>query len=579
MQSNVTKTLRQTATLLATPILMLGVVSTTAQAATFSLEEATIANIDSAFDAGALSSEQLVQLYLNRIETYDEQGPEINSFMVVNPNALQTARELDQERQLTGPRSPLHGIPVLLKDNIDTFDLPTTAGSLALQGSVPPDDAFITKQLRDAGAVIIGKANLTEFANFMAFDMPNGYSSLGGQVLNPYGPGRIDVSGSSSGSAAAVAANLTTVAIGTETSGSILSPSNNNSLVGIKPTVGLVSRDGIIPIASSQDTAGPIARTVEDAAILLGTITGADPSDPATAASSGKSYTDYTQFLDPNGLKGARIGISRLYYEYLSPEEAKLTDAAISEMKRLGAEIIDPTPIPTAQALDQAGFDVLVYEFKADLNAYLASLGPDAPVRSLADIIAFNNANPETALKYGQEILELSEATSGTLTEPEYINARETDLRLAKTEGIDAVIDKYDLDALLFPDSFGAGIGAKAGYPSVIVPAGYTEDGSPFGVTFLGEAFSESTLIKLAYSYEQATELRLAPTTTPALAGEEFNYQPVPEPSENVALTLLSLSALLGLRFIQKRKIQGKDKLDTTPSDAFPALPCRDEGF
>lgn len=409
----------------------------------------------------------------------------------------------------------------------------------------------------------MGKANLPEFANFMSFDMPNGYSSLGGQVLNPYGPGTIDVSGSSSGSAA-VAANLTTVAIGTETSGSILSPANNNSVVGIKPTVGLVSRDGIIPIAESQDTAGPIARTVTDAAILLGAMTGVDSSDPATNASSGKSYTDYTQFLDSDGLKGARIGISRLYYEYLSPEEKKLLDAAVEKMKSLGAVIVDPTPIPTAQELNQAGFDVLIYEFKADLNAYLGTLGPNAPVHSLADIIAFNNAHPEQALKYGQEILQLSEATSGTLTEPEYLNARETDLRLAKTEGIDAVIDKYDLDALLFPDSFGADIGAKAGYPSVIVPAGYEDDGTPLGVTFLGKAFSEPDLIKYAYSYEQATQLRVSPTTTPALAGEEFSYQAVPEPSENVALTVLSLSALIGLRSTQRRQIKSQ-KLNNQP--------------
>jgi len=526
--------------------------STAAQAATFSLQEATIADIDSAFDAGALTSEQLTQLYLNRIAAYDKQGPTINAFTTINPDALQTAKQLDQERQLKGPRSPLHGIPILLKDNIDTYDMPTTAGSLALAESIPPDDALITKQLRDAGAVILGKANLTEFANFMSFNMPNGYSARGGQVLNPYGPGKIDVSGSSSGSAAAVAANFTTVAVGTETSGSILSPANNNSLVGIKPTLGLVSRDGIIPIASSQDTAGPMARTVEDAAVLLGAMTGVDPKDAATAASAGKFSKDYTQFLDPNGLKGARIGIPQLYYNFLSPEEARLTDAAIEKMKSLGAEVIDPTPIPTAQELEQVGFDVLIYEFKRDLNAYLAS-NPNAPVHSLADIIAFNNAHSEQELKYGQEILLLSEATSGTLTEPEYINARETDLRIAKTEGIDAVINKYDLDALLFPDSFGADVGARAGYPSVIVPAGYTEAGSPFGITFLGKAFSEPDLIKFAYSYEQATQLRVSPATTPALLGEEFNYQPVPEPRESAAVTLLSLSALLGLRLMQRK--------------------------
>lgn len=520
------------------------------QAATFRLQEATVDGINQAFDSGELTSRRLTKLYLNRIDAYDDQGPEINSIITLNPNALKTAARLDRERRLEGPRGPLHGIPVLLKDNVDTFDLTTTAGSVALEGSVPPNDAFITRQLRDAGAVILGKSNLTEFANFMSFDMPNGYSSLGGQTLNPYGPGRIDVSGSSSGSAAAVAANLTALAIGTETSGSILSPANNNSIVGIKPTVGLVSRDGIIPIASSQDTAGPLARTVTDAAILLGTLTGVDPSDPATATSENQFYTDYTQFLDSSGLKGARIGVPRLFYEFLPPEEAKLTTAAIAQMKKLGAKIINPTPIPTEQALASAGFDVLIYEFKADLNAYLDSLGPDAPVDSLAEIIAFNEAHPKQALRYGQEILKLSEATSGTLTEPEYLNARATDLRLAKTKGIDAVLEQYNLDALLFPDSFGASIGAKAGYPSVIVPAGYEENGTPFGITFLGDAYSEPTLIELAYAYEQATMLRRPPSSTPPLASE-----PVPEPGSTAAgLVLFGLGAL-GLKLKQGRKI------------------------
>lgn len=551
------ETLKRTTTLLATQAVIFGFFPIVAPAATFNLQEATIPEIQAALNSNILTSKELVQLYLNRINAYDQQGPKINAIREINPNALQIAENLDRERALTGSRGPLFGIPVLLKDNIDTADLSTTAGSLALKGSIPPDDAFITKQLRDAGAVILGKANLTEFANFMSSKMPNGYSSLGGQVLNPYNPGKFDVSGSSSGSAAAVAANLATVAIGTETSGSILSPSNNNSLVGIKPTLGLVSRDGIIPIAHSQDTAGPIARTVTDAAILLSAITGDDPQDSATNASIGKFYTDYTQFLDPNGLKGARIGIPHLYYDYLSPEEAKLTDAAIEELKSLGAEIVDPTLIPTAKALDQAGFDVLTYEFKHDLNAYLASLGPDAPVHSLAEVIAFNEAHPQQALKYGQDILKLSEATSGNLTEPQYINARATDLRLAKTQGIDAILNKYKLDALLFPDSFGADIGARAGYPSVIVPAGYTKDGSPFGITFLSEAFSEPTLIKFAYSYEQATKLRRPPASTPPLLGDTIT---VPEPSTTGALTVLSLS-VVGLKLLRERKIRGSAKI------------------
>jgi len=315
----VTKTFRQVATLLATPLIMMTAIADVARAATFNLEDATIADINNAFDAGALTSEQLTQLYLNRIDTYDKNGSNINSILTINPNALQTAAELDQERQLTGARSPLHGVPVILKDNIDTFDLPTTAGSLALEGSIPPDDAFITQQLRDAGAVILGKANLTEYANFLADGMPAGYSSLGGYVFNPYNPvplaggdGRPALSpgGSSAGPAAAIAANFATVSIGTETSGSILSPGNQNSVVGIKPTVGLVSRDGIIPIAASQDTAGPFGKTVADAATLLGAIAGVDSSDPATSSSEGKTFTDYTQFLNLDGLQGNTFRLS-----------------------------------------------------------------------------------------------------------------------------------------------------------------------------------------------------------------------------------------------------------------------------
>lgn len=547
------RTLKQTTTVLATQAVMFGVFPVAAFAATFNLEETTIPEIQTAIESDLLTSKELTKLYLNRIDAYDEQGPNINSIIEINPNALQRAEALDRERELTGPRGPLHGIPVLLKDNIDTFDLPTTAGSLALEGSIPPDDAFITQELRDAGAVILGKANLTEFANFMADDMPNGYSSLGGQTLNPYDPGNLDVGGSSSGSGAAVAANLTTVAIGTETSGSILSPANRNSIVGIKPTVGLVSRDGIVPIAASQDTAGPLARTVEDAAILLGSITGVDPSDPATAASEGQFYSDYTQFLDPNGLKGARIGVARdPFFSSLSPGDAELVETALEEMERLGAEIIDPANIPTAQELEETGSDVLLYEFKVGLNNYLDSLGPDAPVDSLAEIIAFNKANPEEALKYGQEILLRSQKTSGDLTDPEYLNARATDLRLAKTEGIDVLIDEYDLDAILLPSNIGASVGAKAGYPSVIVPAGYTEDGGPFGITFLGEAFSEPTLIKLAYSYEQATMLRRPPASTPPLLGDT---KPVPEPGTTVAFTVFGVSAI-GLKLFSRRKIQ-----------------------
>ena len=546
------RTLKQTTAVLATQAVIFGVLPVATFAATFNLDEATIPDIQASLNSNLITSKELTQLYLNRIDAYDKQGPKINAIREINPNALQTAETLDRERALTGPKGPLFGIPVLLKDNIDTFDLPTTAGSLALQGSIPPNDAFITKQLRDAGAIILGKANLTEYANFLSDRMPAGYSSLGGYVFNPYDPrplrggdGRpvLSPGGSSAGSAAAVAANLATVAIGTETSGSILSPANQNSLVGIKPTVGLVSRNGIVPIAASQDTAGPLARTVTDAAILLGAIAGIDPNDPATSTSEGKSFTDYTQFLNPDGLKGARIGVPRdFYWDSLSDEQKALMEKAIAQMESLGAMIVNEN-IPTARELSDFNSSVLTYEFKRDLNAYLSSLGPDAPVKTLADIIAFNNANPEAALKYGQARALAAEATSA-LDEPKYLEDRATDLRLSQDEGLDFLTNKYNLDAILFPTTRGAAIGAKAGYPSIIVPDGYLSDGSPFGVTFLGTAYSEPTLLSLAYSYEQATKLRRPPASTPPLFGERFEYETVPEPGTIPALALLGLTAL-----------------------------------
>lgn len=554
------KLIKQTIVLFASGAVMSGIPKT-ALAATFNLEKATVADVNAAFDAGALTSEGLTQLYLNRIDAYDNNGPTINSFLTINPNALQTAAALDQERQLTGPRSPLHGVPVLLKDNIDTFDLPTTAGSLALEGSIPPNDAFITQQLRDAGAVILGKANLTEYANFLANGMPAGYSSLGGYVFNPYNPvpqaggdGRPALSpgGSSAGSAAAVAANLTTVSIGTETSGSILNPGNQNSVVGIKPTVGLVSRDGIIPIAASQDTAGPFGRTVADAATLLGEITGVDPSDPATSTSEGKFSTDYTQFLNPDGLEGARIGVPKdVYWDNLTADQTAILEEAITVLESRGATIVNEN-IPTAQELSTFDSSVLYYEFKRDLNAYLSTLGPDAPVKTLADVIAFNEANPEAALKYGQARALRSETTTDEL---QYLEDRATDLRLAKEEGLDFLINEYDLDAVLFGSTRGAAIGAKAGYPSIIIPSGYQSDGAPYGITLLGTAYSEATLISLAYSYEQASMLRLPPTSTPPLPGEMFEYEPVPEPGTIVGITVFGLTAI-GLRLRSQRKIK-----------------------
>lgn len=480
-------------------------------AETMHLAEATIAQLSAAMDEGTLTSEVLTRFYLERIAQIDKQGPKLNSVLEVNPDALFIARALDHERQQSGPRGPLHGIPVLLKDNIDTADkLHTSAGSLALANSYAHKDAFVADALRKAGAVILGKANMTEWANFMANDMPSGYSSRGGQVINPYvathTPG-----GSSSGPGVAVAAGLCAVAVGTETSGSILNPASANSVVGIKPTVGLVSRTGIIPIAMSQDTAGPMARTVADAATLLGALTGIDPADPATAASAGRTYEDYTAFLEPRALRGARLGVVRTYgYQGLSDEEKRLFDAALDLLRAQGAELVDPAEIPS---LGEKAWrsKVLIHEFKPALNAYLASLGPSAPVKTLADVIAFNSAHPEACLKHGQAVLEASEATSGTLTEPEYINSRLEDIRRAGAEGIDAVLERERLDALLFPGSWGCWVAAQAGYPSVCVPAGYTADGVPMGLTFTGTAWSEGALIRLAYAFEQATHLRKEP--------------------------------------------------------------------
>lgn len=525
--------------LFATPAVMLGLFPAPLWAAPFCVEEATTTGIQLALQSRRLTSTSLVQTYLSRINAYDKRGPRINSILELNPDALAIAAYLDSNRfRQNNQRKLLYGIPILLKDNIDTADkMHTSAGTLALANSIPLRDSFVAQKLREAGAVILGKANLTEYANFMTIGMPSGYSSRGGQVLNPYnlavdtdGIPLVSPGGSSSGSAAAVAANLATVAIGTETSGSILSPANQNGVVGIKPTVGLISRAGIIPISSTQDTAGPLARTVKDAAIVLGALTGVDPRDPATNASKGKFYNDYTQFLNANGLKGARIGIPRDVYYSVSPnftqERLDIMNAAIAKMKQLGATIVE-ADIPTARLVGGSETTttvrqedgeppvpvstVLVYDFKKDLNAYLASLGPNAPIKNLSEAIAFNRAYPQQTLRFGQDILLAADATSGTLTERKYAIARKLDILQSRTFGIDAYMHIYQLDAILFPANRGAGIAAKAGYPSILVPAGFTKDGTPYGVTFTGKAFSEPTLLKLAYAYEQATQLRRPP--------------------------------------------------------------------
>ncbi len=420
-----------------------------------------------------------------------------------------------------GTRGPLHGIPVVLKDNIDTADrMHTSAGALALAGSYARRDAGLVARLRAAGAVILAKANLTELANFMAKDMPGGYSSRGGQVLNPYGPGRLDPGGSSSGSAVAAAASLCAAAVGTETSGSILSPACANAVVGIKPTVGLVSRSGIVPISYSQDTAGPIARTAADAAALLGALAGPDPRDPATGAAEGLIPQDYASCCAPGGLAGARIGVPRLvFFDRIASGQRALVEEMVGTLRDEGAIVVDPADIPTAAQGTRP--DVMLYEFKSAINAYLAELGETAPVRSLADIVAFNRANKRRCLRYGQTVLVRAERlTSGSLLEPEYIEARLRDLRLCRTHGLDAVFETHHLDAVLFPGIEGCAIAARAGYPSVTVPAGFwasPRGRAPYGVTLTGPAWSEPTLIRLAFGLEQAT-LRREPPTLPEVS-------------------------------------------------------------
>ncbi len=474
------------------------------------LLEATIADLQTMMNERRLTASELVWYYLQRIAVLDRAGASINSVLEINPDAPQIAAALDRERLQQGPRGPLHGIPVLLKDNIDTADkLHTSAGSRALANSYAAEDAGVAARLRQAGAVILGKANMTEWANFMTVGMKNGYSSRGGQVQNPYGPGIFDVGGSSSGSAAAVASNFCAVAVGTETSGSILSPASSNSVVGIKPTVGLISRSGIIPISHSQDTAGPIARTVTDAAVLLGALAGEDPADHATLNHDRLLHQDYRQYLNPAALIGARIGISRSHYSRLDPGRMDLINRAIADLATAGAVIVDPVELPSAE--EPADSKVLVYEFKPALNAYLGRLSPRVPVHNLRELISFNQMHAETMLKYGQTLLLESEATSGSLTETEYVQSRLRDLRNSVDRGIDWVMREHRLDALLFPANFGCGIAARAGYPSITVPAGYTAEGQPVGATFTARAFEEPRLIALGYAFEQATRHRRQP--------------------------------------------------------------------
>ena len=495
------------------------------------LEEITITELQVAMARGELNARELAEMYIERIHALDQQGPTLQSMLELNPAALEIAEKLDEERRDHGPRGPLHGIPILLKDNIATADaMQTTAGSLALVGSRPPRDAFVVQKLRQAGAIILGKTNLSEWANFRSNASSSGWSGRGGQGRNPYVLDRTPC-GSSSGSATATAANLATVSLGTETDGSILCPASSNGVVGIKPTVGLTSRAGVIPISHSQDTVGPFARSVADATAMLGALTGIDPRDSATHGSEGKFHTDYTQFLDPNGLRGARIGIARQVYFGYSAKADTIANSAIKQLRELGAEIIDPADIPTAEQMSnfKAELTVLLHEFKVNLNAYLAEL-TCTPLRSLADIIEFNNAHAGEELSYfGQEILLMAQET-GSLSNPDYLSALDENHRLSRKEGIDAVMDTYKLDALVMPTTsppwridlvngdheMGSSSqpAALAGYPAISVPAGYVFD-LPVGITFMGRAFSEPTLIKLAYAFEQATKVRHSPRYLP----------------------------------------------------------------
>ncbi len=564
----------------------------------FQVVETTVTAIQRAVRQDELTYAELVQMYLDRIAAYDVAGPHLNSYMHVNEHALDVARQRDAssgqdnnaQGNNAGAHGPLFGIPIILKDNNATADMPTTAGSVALGGAIPSHDAFVTQKLREAGAILLGKGTLTEFANFLTNGMPAGYSSqlrfqLGGGPLvgygfNPYDPrtdpraglndGRPALSpgGSSSGPGIAVSANLATIGIGTETSGSILSPGTQNLLVGIKPTVGLVSRNGIVPITADQDTAGPLARTVRDAAILLGAIAGFDSNDPATAAclTPGKCFSDYTQFLNKQALRGARIAVPHFSYwtdnnnnVSLSPEQQEIMTDAIAVLRNEGAFVADPYDVP-----DQADLNnfpgcsgtvlppppgcstVLLFGFKRDLNSYLLHFNQGSPIQTLTDVRNYNLAHSGVALKYGQVLADAADSldiTPGSVDDVRYKADRAEDLLLAKTNGLDKIY-AAGFDAVLFPANRGANIAARAGYPSIVVPggfvpnpavpppplappppfpAGFNARPAPYGVTFSGPAFSEPRLIGLAYAFEQATHHRRPPASTPPLGDDQHD--------------------------------------------------------
>jgi len=495
------------------------------------LPEWTIADLNEKMDSGELTAHQVAELYLQRIEAVDKSGPYINSVIELNPAALEIADGLDQERKAGKVRGPLHGIPILIKDNIDTHDrMQTTAGSLALEGNFAAKDAFIVRQLRKAGALILGKTNLSEWANFRGKHSVSGWSSRGGLTRNPYALDR-SACGSSSGSGAAVAANLCVAAIGTETDGSIICPSQTNGIVGIKPTLGLASRSGIIPIAHSQDTPGPMARTVADATLLLGALTGVDERDSATKGSRKRAFSNYAKYLDLDGLKGARIGVAR-NMAGTNPRILKIFEHCIEVLKQLGAVIIDSANVPNFDKFGTTELEVLHYEFKADLNKYLKSLPATVRVHSMEDVIKFNEESGDHVMPYfGQEHMTIAQE-KGPLSERKYKMALAKNLLMTRKNGIDATLQKHKLDALIVPsggpawtidlangdainwDMESTSSAAVAGYPHITVPAGYVF-GLPVGISFFSKAWQEPNLIKFAYAFEQATQYRRQPRYLP----------------------------------------------------------------
>jgi amidase len=517
--------------------------SSPATAADFELDEVSLSDLGNGLGQGKWTSERLVQLYLARIENIDKQasdkpasdkkavdrnGPQLGAVLALNPDAAAIARQLDQERKNGRLRGPLHGIPILVKDNVETRDpIATTAGSLALAEWRAPQDAFVAARLRAAGAIILGKTNLSEWANFRSTHATSGWSGRGGQTKNPYALDR-NPSGSSSGSGVAAASSLCAGAIGSETDGSVTSPSSINGIAGIKPTVGLVSRSGIVPISASQDTAGPMARTVRDLAILLTVMAGVDTQDPASAASQGKAAADYTRFLDPNGLRGARLGIARKFFENNAPMDAFL-NGCVDALKKAGAEVIDPADLATHGQMDAPEQEVLLYEFKDGVNRYLRRVPSSSPARTLQDLIAFNQKNRDREMPFFAQELFIQAEGKGPLTDAAYLKARADCMRLSRQEGIDALLAKYKLDAIVTLTSGPAWFtdhvngdrdtggcttpAAVAGYPHITVPAGFFS-GLPIGLSFFGAAWSEPALFKLAYAWEQQMNARRKPTFT-----------------------------------------------------------------